>query len=137
MLLLDSSTFSSHAKCLFPTVSSPSPPRRHHFYRYKCHHPDGSLDSRPTLTTHRSGISGPIVVARPKRCPQWAKRLHIRLTSSRAVTNRHTSEAQSPAPGTSRFEIGWDILGDKRDLGVGFWVFLFCVRLFVLCLCCA
>jgi hypothetical protein len=74
----------------------------------------------PTLTTHRIGISGPIVVARPKRCPQWAKRPHIRLTGSRAVTNRHTSEAQSPAPGTGRFEIGWVILeGQERSWG---WV---------------
>jgi hypothetical protein len=96
-----------------------------------------SLASRPALTTYRSGISGPIVVARPKRCPQWVKRLHIRLAGSRAVTNRHTSEAQSPAPGTSRFEIGGLFWRDGRDLWVGFWVFLFCVRLFVLCLCCA
>jgi hypothetical protein len=69
--------------------------------------------------------------------------LHIRLTGSRAVTNRHASEAQSPAPGTSLFEIEWDILeGRERSwdwvLGLSFFVFgcLFCIsvvssRLFV------
>jgi hypothetical protein len=67
-----------------------------------------------------------IVAARPKRCPQWAKRLHIRLTGSRAVTNRHTSKAQSPAPGTSCFEIEWDILeGRERSWGLGFGSFFF------------
>jgi hypothetical protein len=72
------------------------------------------------------GFLGLIVVARPKRCPQWAKRLHIRLTGSRAVTNRHTSEAQSPAPGTSCFEIEWDILeGRERSWGLGFGSFFF------------
>jgi hypothetical protein len=99
--------------------------------------------SSPPWLGYRSRIFGLIVVARPKRCPQWAKRLYIRLTGSRAVTNRHTSEVQSPAPGTSRFEIEWDILeGRERswELGFGsfFFVFgcLFCVsvvrsRLFV------
>jgi hypothetical protein len=49
------------------------------------------------------------------------------LTGSRAVTNRHTSEAQSPAPGISRFEIGWVILeGQERSWG---WV----LGLFFLC----
>jgi hypothetical protein len=38
----------------------------------------------------------------------------------RAVTNRHTSEAQSPAPGTSCFEIEWDIL-KRRERSWG-WV---------------
>jgi hypothetical protein len=72
------------------------------------------------------GFLGLIVVARPKRSPQWAKRLHIRLTGSRAVTNRHTSEAQSPAPGTSCFEIEWDILeGRERSWGLGFGSFFF------------
>jgi hypothetical protein len=72
------------------------------------------------------GFLGLIVVARPKRCPQWAKRLHIRLTGSRAVTNRHTSEAQSLAPGTSCFEIEWDILeGRGRSWGLGFGSFFF------------
>jgi hypothetical protein len=51
--------------------------------------------------------------------------LYIRLIGSRAVTNRYTSEAQSPAPGTSHFERGWDILeGWERPWG-WFWVFLF------------
>jgi hypothetical protein len=62
-----------------------------------------------------------------------------RLTGSRAVTNQHTSEAQSPAPGTSRFEIGWDILeGRERSWG---WVlglsFLCLVVCFVSLLCVA
>jgi hypothetical protein len=36
--------------------------------------------------------------------PNGAKQLYIQLTGSRAVTNQYTSEAQSPAPGTSHFE---------------------------------
>jgi hypothetical protein len=110
-----------------------------HFYRYECHYPDGSLASRPTLTTYRSRISGPIVVAWPKRCPQWAKQLHIRLTGSRAVTNRHTSEAQSPAPGTNRFEIEWDILeGRERSWGWALGLSFLCsVVSFVSLLCVA
>jgi hypothetical protein len=69
--------------------------------------------------------------------PNLAKQLYIRLTSSRAITNRYTSEAQSPAPGTSHFGIGWDILeGQERSWG---WVLglSFCVWLFgclVVCL---
>jgi hypothetical protein len=66
--------------------------------------------------------------------PSRAKQLYIRLTGSRAVTNRYTSEAQSPAPGTSHFEIGWDILeGRERSWG---WVLglSFCVWLFF-CFC--
>jgi hypothetical protein len=80
------------------------------------------------------GFLGLIVVARPKRCPQWAKRFHTRLTGSRAVTNRHTSEAQSPAPGTSHFEIGWDVLeGRERSWGwvLGLSFFLCSVVCFV------
>jgi hypothetical protein len=66
------------------------------------------------------GFLGLIVVARPKRRPQWAKRLHIRLTGSRAVTNRHTSDS------TSCFEIEWDILeGQERSWGLGFGSFFF------------
>jgi hypothetical protein len=50
----------------------------------------------------------------------------IYLFGSRAVTNRHTSEAQSPAPGTSRLEIEWDILeGRERSWGLGFGSFFF------------
>jgi hypothetical protein len=83
---------------------------------------DLSLRDPPT----EIGFLGLIVVARPKRCPQWTKRLHIPLTGSRAVTNRHTSEAQSPAPGTSCFEIEWDILeGRERSWGLGFGSFFF------------
>jgi hypothetical protein len=52
---------------IFLRVSSPFPSRRHQFYRCECHHPDGSLASRPMLTTHRSGIFGYTIVARPKR----------------------------------------------------------------------
>jgi hypothetical protein len=75
--------------------------------------------------------------------PNQAKQLYIRLTrltrltGSRAVTNRYTSEAQSPAPGTSHFGIGWDILeGQERSwgwvLGLSFCVWLFfCFSLFV------
>jgi hypothetical protein len=54
---------------IFLRVSSPFPSRRHQFYRCECHHPDGSLASRPMLTTHRSGIFGYSIVARPKRSP--------------------------------------------------------------------
>jgi hypothetical protein len=56
--------------------------------------------------------------ARPKNgaCP--GKAIYIQLIGSRAVTNRHTSEVQSPAPGTCCFEIGWDILeGHERSWG--------------------
>jgi hypothetical protein len=62
--------------------------------------------------------------------PDRAKQLYIRLTCSRAVTNRYAGEAQSPAPGTSHFGIGWDILeGRERSWG---WVLglSFCVWLF-------
>jgi hypothetical protein len=62
--------------------------------------------------------------------PNRAKQLYIRLASSRAVTNRYTSEAQLPAPGTSHFGIGWDILeGQERSWG---WVLglSFCVWFF-------
>jgi hypothetical protein len=62
-----------------------------------------------------------------------------RLTGSRVVTNRHTSEAQSPGPGTSRFEIEWDILeGGERSwdwiLGLSFLCSVVC---FVSLLCVA
>jgi hypothetical protein len=60
-----------------------------------------------------------------------AKQLYIRLTGSHAVTNRYTNEAQSPAPGTSHFEIGWDILeGRERSWG---WVLglSFCLVVFL------
>jgi hypothetical protein len=50
-------------------VSSPFPSRRHQFYRCECHHLDGSLASRPMLTTYRSGIFGYNIVARRKRSP--------------------------------------------------------------------
>jgi hypothetical protein len=72
----------------------------------------GFLDSSSSLSRKgaRNGQSDP----------------HIRLTGSRAVTNRHTSEAQSPAPGTSCFEIEWDILeGRERSWGLGFGSFFF------------
>jgi hypothetical protein len=71
--------------------------------------------------------------------PNRAKQLYIRLTGSRALTNRFTSEAQSPAPGTSHFEIGWDILeGRERSwgwvLGLSFCVWLFfCFSILFLC----
>jgi hypothetical protein len=70
--------------------------------------------------------------------PNRAKRLYIRLTGSRTVTNRYTSEAQSPAPGTSHFGIGWDILeGQERSwglvLGLSFCVWSFCFSIFVMC----
>jgi hypothetical protein len=54
---------------IFLRVSSPFPSRRHQFYRCECHHLDGSLASRLMLTTHRSGIFGYSIVARPKRSP--------------------------------------------------------------------
>jgi hypothetical protein len=78
-----------------------------------------------------------ILMALPRNSS--AKRLHIRLTGSRAVTNRYTSEAQSPAPDTGRFEIEWDILeGRERSWG---WVsglsFLCSVVCFVSPLCVA
>jgi hypothetical protein len=69
-----------------------------------------------------------------EKVPNRAKQLYIRLTSSRAVTNRYTSEVQSPTPGTSHFGRGWDILqGRERFWG---WVlglsFLFgCFSIFV------
>jgi hypothetical protein len=59
--------------------------------------------------------------------PNRVKQLYIRLTGSRAVTNRYTSDAQSPAPGTSHFGIGCDILEDRRDLGIGFGSFFLCL----------
>jgi hypothetical protein len=37
-----------------------------------------------------------------------------------AVSNRYTSEAQSPAPGFSHFGIGWDILEGQERSWVGF-----------------
>jgi hypothetical protein len=70
--------------------------------------------------------------------PNRAKQLYIRLTSSRAVTNRYTSEAQSPVPGTSHFGIGWDILeGQERSwgwaLGLSFCLDFFFFFFFVTC----
>jgi hypothetical protein len=65
-----------------------------------------------------------------EKVPSRAKQLYIRLTGSRAVINRYTSEAQSPVPGTSHFGMGWNILeGHERSWG---WVLglSFCVRLF-------
>jgi hypothetical protein len=59
--------------------------------------------------------------------PNRAKQLYVRLTGSRAVTNRYTSEAQSPAFGTSHFGIGWDIL-ERQERSWGWALGLsFCV----------
>jgi hypothetical protein len=67
-----------------------------------------------------------------KEPTQSGKQLYIRLTGSRAVTNRYTSEAQSPAPGTSRFGIGWDIFGETGEiLGLGFGSFFLCLVVFL------
>jgi hypothetical protein len=72
-----------------------------------------------------------------KEPTQSGKQLYIRLTGSRAVTNRYTGEAQSPAPGTSHFEIGEDILEGRETpwgwvLGLPFCVWLFfCFSIFV------
>jgi hypothetical protein len=66
--------------------------------------------------------------ARPKNGAHPSKAIYIELIGSCAVTNRYTSEVQSPAPGTC-FEIGWDILeGHERSWG---WVLdlSLCVRL--------
>jgi hypothetical protein len=66
--------------------------------------------------------------------PNRTKQLYIWLTGSCAVTNRYTSEAQLPAPGTSHF---WDILGGRKRpwgwvLGLSFCVWLFfCFSIFV------
>jgi hypothetical protein len=75
----------------------------------------------------------------------WGDENHyLRLPyKSNTVTNRHISEVQLPPPGTSCFEIDWDILkGWERSSGLSFESFffvfgcLFCVsvmrsRLFV------
>jgi hypothetical protein len=68
--------------------------------------------------------------ARPKNGAHPGKAIYIQLIGSCAVTNRYTSEAQSPAPGTSHFGIGWIFWRDGRDLGVGYWVFLFMLVVF-------
>jgi hypothetical protein len=68
--------------------------------------------------------------------PNREKQLCIRLTGSRAVTNRYTSDAQPPAPGAGHFGIGWDIFeGQERSwgwvLGLSFCVWLFdCLSFF-------
>jgi hypothetical protein len=70
--------------------------------------------------------------------PNRAKQLYIRLTGSRAVTTRYTSEAQSPAPDTSYSKIWRDILeGQERSwgwvLGLSFCVWLFAFFVVVTC----
>jgi hypothetical protein len=67
-----------------------------------------------------------------EKVPNRAQQLYIRLTGSRAVTNRYTSEAQSPAPGSSHFGIGRDILeGRESLLGLGFGSFFLCLVVFL------
>jgi hypothetical protein len=107
-------------------------------YRCNCHNPDGSLASRPLMTPHISGNTGTISAPLGRKTePTQAKQLYIQPTGSCTVTNRYTSEAQSPAPGTNHFEIGWDILeGRERPwglvLGLSFCVWLFfCFSIFV------
>jgi hypothetical protein len=67
--------------------------------------------------------------------PNRAKQLYIGLTGSRAVTNRYTSEAQSPTPGTSHFGIGWDILEGRdegNELCIKICIYVDCYRLYFL-----
>jgi hypothetical protein len=116
---------------IFLPVSSPFPSRRHQFYRCECYHPHGSPTSRPMLTTHRRGIFGYSIVSRPKRTPIGKATLHPPGRQSCG----YKSEAQSPALGTSHFEIGWDILEGRERLwvsGLSFCVYLFfCFSIFV------
>jgi hypothetical protein len=97
-------------------------------YRCNCHHPDGSLASRPLMDppykwefwNHRR-------TAWPKNGAHPGKAIYIQLIGSCAATNRYTSEAQTPASGSSHFGIGWEILeGRERSCG---WVLglSFCV----------
>jgi hypothetical protein len=118
----------------FVTVSTASTPS----YRCNCHHPDGSLASRPLMDPpHKWESWNHQCTARPKNGAHPGKAIYIQLIGSCAVTNRYTSEAQSPAPGTSHFGIGWDILeGRERSwgwvLGLSFCVWLFfCFSVFV------
>jgi hypothetical protein len=69
--------------------------------------------------------------------PNWAKQLYIQLTGSRAVTNRYTSEAQSPALGTSHFgnRVGY-FGGTGEILGLGIGSFFLCLVVFLFfCFC--
>jgi hypothetical protein len=103
----------------FVTVSTASTPS----YRCNYHHLDGSLVSRPLMDPpHKWESWNHQCTARPKNGAHPGKAIYIQLIGSCAVTNRHTSEAQSPAPGTRQGGIFWR---DGRDLGVGYWVFLF------------
>jgi hypothetical protein len=118
----------------FVTVSTTSTPS----YRCNCHHPDGSLDSRPLMDPpHKWESWSHQCTARPKNGAHPGKAIYIQLIGSCAATNRYTSEAQSPAPGTSHFGIGWDILEGRERywgwaLGLSFCVWLFfCFSVFV------
>jgi hypothetical protein len=95
----------------FVTISTASTPS----YRCNCHNPDGSLASRPLMDSlHKWESWNHQCTAQPKNGAHPGKAIYIQPISSCAVTNQHTSEAQSPAPGTSRFEIGWVILEGRE-----------------------
>jgi hypothetical protein len=124
----------------FVTVSTASIPS----YRCNCHNPDRSLASRPLMDPpHKWESWNHQCTTRPKNGAHLGKAIYIQLIGSCAVTNRYTSEVQSPAPGTCCFEIGWDILeGHERSRGrvldlslcvrLGFLLFAFaCTRSFL------
>jgi hypothetical protein len=69
----------------------------------------------------------------------WSFSRPFLRVSSLSLPRRHTSEAQSPAPGTGRFEIEWDILeGRERSWGLVLGLSFLCsVVCFVSLLCVA
>jgi hypothetical protein len=69
---------------------------------------------------------------RPKNGAHPGKAIYIQLIGNCAITSRYTNEAQSPAPGTSHFGIGWDILeGRERSWGLGIGSFFLCFCFFL------